>query len=306
MRDGSSFSHLLRLTRAQFLPVIISPVLVGTALAWWTDRALELAPFVLVLLGCVFLHLASNTIDDAYDFESGVDVVSNNMFPADFGGWKPLPRGLMTFSQAKLVAYFFFLLGATIGLYLTLLTGPVVLVLGLVGAFFAYFHVSPPLRLGYRGLGLSEFGIFLSFGVLPVLGSFYVQAVSVNFLSVIVGIPLGLLTASVLINHDQIFFDPYLKAGKRSLTVTLGRKHAMQAAFALTLLAYAVVALAVARSLLPITCLLVFGTVPFFAMQTRLYLRRAETPLHYVKLTQLTLVLSVLYGVLFSAGLVIA
>ena len=61
------------------------------------------------------------------------------------------------------------------------------------------------------------------------------------------GIPIGLLTASVLINHDQIFFDPYLKAGKRSLAVTLGRKHAMESAFVFTLLAYAVVALAVAQ-----------------------------------------------------------
>ncbi len=306
MGDNASFSHLLRLTRAQFLPVIISPVLVGTALAWWINRTFELTSFTLVLLGCILLHLASNTIDDAYDFESGVDVVSNDMFPPDFGGWKPLPRGLVTFGQAKFVAYVFFILGAVIGLYLTVLTGPVVLLLGLVGVFFAYFHVSPPLRLGYRGLGFSEFGIFLSFGVLPVVGSYYVQAVSVTFLSILVGIPLGLLTASVLINHDQIFFDPYVKAGKRSLTVTLGRKQAMEAAFILTLLAYVIVGLTVARSLLPITCLLVLGTAPLFALQTRLYLRRAETPIHYVKITQLTLVLSVLFGILLSAGLVIA
>lgn len=306
MGDGSPISHLLRLTRAQFLPVMISPVLVGAALAWWTHRIFELGAFLLVLFGCVLLHLASNTIDDAYDFESGVDVVSNDMFPPDFGGWKPLPRGLMTFSQAKLAAYIFFILGATIGLFLTVLTGPVILVLGLIGAFFAYFHVSPPLRLGYRGLGLSEFGVFLSFGVLPVVGSFYVQAVSVTSLSIIVGIPIGLLTAAILINHDQIFFDPYLKAGKRSLAVTLGRKHAVEAAFVLTLLAYVVVSLAVGWTWLPATCLLVFGTAPFFALQTQLYLRRAESQLHYVKLTQLTFGLSVLFGVLFSIGLVIA
>lgn len=305
MGDNAPLSHLLRLTRAQFLPVIISPVLVGTALAWWTNRTFELTSFTLVLLGCILLHLASNTIDDAYDFESGVDVVSNNMFPPDFGGWKPLPRGLMTFSQAKSVAYIFFLVGAAVGLYLTILTGPVVLVLGLIGVFFAYFHVSPPLRLGYRGLGLSEFGIFLSFGVLPVVGSFYVQTVSVTSMSVLVGIPLGLLTASVLINHDQIFFDPYVKAGKRSLAVILGRKQAMNAAFILTFLAYAVVGLAVARALLPITSLLVLGTSPLFALQTSLYLQRADTPMHYVTLTQVTLVLSVLFGILLSAGLVI-
>ncbi len=303
---GSSLSHVARLARAQFLPVIISPVLVGTALAWWTDRVFDLHFFLFVLLGCILLHLASNTIDDAYDFESGVDVLSNDMFPPDFGGWKPIPRGIITLAQAKVWAYSFFVLSAAIGLYLTLSTGPLVLLLGLIGAFFAYFHVSPPLRLGYRGLGLSELGIFLSFGVLPVIGSFYVQTVSVTLLSLIAGVPIGLLTAAVLMNHDQIFYDPYLKAGKRSLTVTLGRRHAMQAALTLTLLAYVVVALAIVQSLIPITCFLVLGTLPLFVLQTRLYSQPAKSPLHYVKLTQVTFALSVLFGVLLSIGFLIA
>lgn len=304
MRD-SSLTYLSRLTRAQFLPVIASPVLVGTALGWWTRRTFDLPLFALVLTGCILLHLASNTIDDAYDFESGVDVVSNSMFPPDFGGWKPLPRGFMTFDQAKIWAYLFFLLGAAIGLYITIVTGPIVLLLGLVGVFFAYFHVSPPLKLGYRGLGLSEFGIFLSFGVLPVIGSFYVQTLAVSFASVIVGFPIGLLTAAVLINHDQIFFDPYVKAGKRSLTVTLGRKQAMRTAFILTVFAYALVVVAAAQSLVPITSLLVLATLPLLAIQAKLYLQPAANPLHYVKLTQVTFALSVGFGVLFSLGFVI-
>lgn len=116
--------------------------------------------FDLVVLGSVLIHLAANAIDDVYDYESQVGVVSNRMFPPDFGGWKILPRGVMTFRQAKLTAYFFFMLTLIVGLYLTVLTGPVVLSLGAVGLFFAYFHVAPPLRLGYCGLGLSELGIF--------------------------------------------------------------------------------------------------------------------------------------------------
>ena len=84
-------SIILRLSRAQFLPVILSPVLVGTALAWWTNRTFSPYLFGLVVLGSISIHLAANTVDDVYDFESQVDVVSNNMFPPDFGGWKVLP-----------------------------------------------------------------------------------------------------------------------------------------------------------------------------------------------------------------------
>jgi len=269
------------------------------------DRAFNVLTFGLVVLGSITAHLAANTIDDAYDYTSGVDVVSNSMFPPDFGGWKPLPRGFITFGHAKLVAYLFFSVTILVGLYLTLVAGPLLLLLGAVGIFFAYFHVAPPLRLGYRGLGLSEIGIFLSFGVLPVIGSFYVQSSYVSTLSLITGMPLGLLTTSVLINHDQIFYDPYVKAGKRSFTVTVGRKPAMTTALILTLFSYAIVLAAALGKLIPMTTLLVFLTLPLFIMQTKLYTTPAQSPLHYVKLTQATFALSIIFGVLLALGLAV-
>lgn len=303
--SSSTSGRIFRLARAQFLPIMISPVLIGTALAWSAQRVFIPLIFALVLLASVLLHLGANAIDDVYDFESGVDVISNNMFPADFGGWKVLPRGLMTFKRAKRLAYSFFLPAIIIGLYLAYVAGPIVLVLGLVGVFFAYFHVAPPLRLGYRGLGLSEFGIFLSFGLLPVVGSYYVQATAVSTLSLLIGVPPGLLTACVLINHDQIFFDPYSKAGKRSFAVTVGRKAAIVTAALLTLLSYLVVLGAIVARLIPVTSGLVFFTLPLFLFQLRLYSTPASSPLHYVKLTQATMVLSVLFGILLALGLVI-
>jgi 1,4-dihydroxy-2-naphthoate octaprenyltransferase len=301
----SRASLILRLTRAQFLPVILSPVLVGSLLAWWMVGRFSLLLFAMVVLGGIFLHLASNTIDDAFDYESGVDVISNNMFPPDFGGWKVLPRGLMTFSQAKLIAYLLFSAAALVGLYLTVVTGPVVLLLGVIGVFFAYFHVAPPLRLGYRGLGLSELGIFLSFGVLPVVGSFYVQTGYVSLLSIFLGIPVGLLTVSLLMNHDQIFFDAYQKGSKLSLTVTLGRGKATLTVFIMTLASYVMIMTAVIGRLLPFSALLVLLTVPLFIVQMKLYRTSARPPLHYVKLTQTTLALSTVFGLLLSLSLLL-
>jgi 1,4-dihydroxy-2-naphthoate octaprenyltransferase len=303
--SNSTSGRVIRLARAQFIPVIISPVLVGTALAWSVQRAFVPLIFALALLASVLLHLGANAIDDVYDFESGVDVMSNNMFPADFGGWKVLPRGLMTFKRAKLLAYSFLILAVGIGFYLAYVAGPIVLVLGLVGVFFAYFHVAPPLRLGYRGLGLSEFGIFLSFGILPVLGSYYIQTSNVSMLSLLMGIPPGLLTVCVLVNHDQIFFDPYSKAGKRSFTVTVGRRTAMLTTAVLTLFSYLIILGAIVARLLPVLSGLVFFTLPLFLFQLRLYSTPAASPLHYVKLTQATMALSVLFGVLLALGLIV-
>jgi 1,4-dihydroxy-2-naphthoate octaprenyltransferase len=261
--------------------------------------------FGLVIFGSACIHLAANTIDEAYDYASGVDVLSNSMFPPDFGGWKPLPRGMMTFGQAKILAYAFFTATIFIGLYLTYLMGPIVLLLGSIGVFFAYFHVAPPLRLGYRGLGLSELGIFLSFGVLPVMGGFFVQTGYMSAASVLAGIPVGFLTTSVLINHDQIFFDAYQKAGKRSYAVAVGRRRAIATTFIFTLVSYLIIVASGVLKLLPIAALLILLSLPLFIAQIRLYRKPAESPLHYVKLTQTTFALSIMFGLLLSIGLVL-
>ncbi len=296
-------SRVFRLSRTQFLPVILSPILVGTALAWWSKHTFSPFLFALVVLGSIAFHLAANTIDDVYDFESGVDVLSNDMFPPNFGGWKILPRGLMTFGEAKLAAYLFFIITILVGLYLTVLTGPIVLLLGAVGLFFAYFHVAPPLRLGYRGWGLSELGIFFSFGVLPVIGSFYVQSGHVSSSSILLGVPLGFLTTTVLINHDQIFFEAYQKTGKRSYTVTAGRGKARATAFLLTLASYFTVLGAIIGKLFPSASGLVLLTLPLFIKQIQMYRTPARSPLHYVKLTQTTFAMSVIFGLTLAIGL---
>ena len=296
---------IFRLSRAQFLPVILSPVVVGTTLAWWTNRTFSPLLFGLVVLGSISLHLGANTIDDVYDFESGVDVVSNNMFPPDFGGWKILPRGLMSFGGAKRTAYFFFILATGIGLGLVYLRGPIVLLLGLIGLFFAYFRVAPPLKLGYRGLGLGELGILVAFGILPVTGSFYVQAGDLSPLPVLIGLALGLLTTCLLMNHDQIFFEAYQKSGKKSLTVTLGRHQACAVAFTLTFVSYLIVIVGILVRLVPATSGLALLTIPLFFKQIQLYRTPAESPLHYVKLTQTTFALSVIFGLLLALGLLI-
>ena len=73
----------------------------------------------------------------------------------------------------------------------------------------------------------------------------------------------------------------------------------------LTLLSYLIVLGAIVARLIPLESGLVFFTLPLFLYQLRLYVSPATSPLHYVKLTQATMALSVLFGVLLASGLVI-
>ena len=242
----------LRLTRFQFIPLIILPALAGTALAFSNHHNIDFAFLGLVAVGVALLHLGANAVDDCYDYENGVDQIANSIFPKDFGGWKPIPRGFISLRDGKIVSLILFALSLSIGAYFWLVVGPWAFVLGLFGFLLALFYCAPPLKLDYRGIGLGELAIFLSFGPIPVLGAYYVQAGSLNLSALLVSIPIGIMTVVVLIDHDLIFYEVYSKARKLSLGTVLGRKNALFVSLGLTMLSFAMVIILALARILPI------------------------------------------------------
>jgi 1,4-dihydroxy-2-naphthoate octaprenyltransferase len=103
---------------------------------------------------------------------------------------------------------------------------PLALAFGAVGFLLAFFYVAPPLRLAYIGRGLGELDILLSFGVLPLVGAFYVQAGTVTLAVLLASLPIGLYTMSVLYFHHFLHWRGDLAAGKITPVVALGERGA--------------------------------------------------------------------------------
>src|SRR5579875_760523 len=238
-RSGK-LSIFLRLTRAQFLPLIILPVSVGTALAYSSTHSTNAELFGLALAGSVFLHLGANAIDDCYDYE----------------GWKPIPRNLISLPVAKALSFLLLGLSLSFGVYLSIRVGYWALILGLIGVALAYFYTAPPLKLDYRGIGLGELAIFAAFGPVPVLGSYYVQTGILSMEAFLISIPIGIMTVTILLDHDLIFFEVYRASKKLSLTTVLGRKKALKLSFALTIASYVVILMLAAYRILPVSSIL--------------------------------------------------
>ncbi|MBI3840414.1 MAG: prenyltransferase [Thaumarchaeota archaeon] len=301
---GEKVRLIPRLVRAQFTPIMIAPVVLGAALAWHVDGAFSPSLFLLVALGAVCLHLAANAIDDVYDYVNGTDAVAEKMFPPDAPGWKPIPRGSLTLGDAFKVSYMLYGASLAIGAALSFVVGWYALAIALPGIILSYFYTAPPLRLDYRGLGLGELSILLGFGPIPALGAYYVMAGHLSALPVLVAVPTGLMTVSVLISHDQIFYDVYLQSGKRSLTVVLGRR---RASILLTLLgaaAYLMVAAMVAVQIAPTLGLLALGGLPLFFKLADLR-GAVRTPPEYGRRTSLAFLQSTIFTGLLAAGLVL-
>ncbi|HZW55726.1 MAG TPA: prenyltransferase [Nitrososphaerales archaeon] len=267
----------------QFIPLVILPAIVGAAFSFSISHKINLLYLVLTCSGVILLHLGANAIDDAYDYENGVDALANSMFPPDFGGWKPLPRGLISLRGAKVISYALLLSSLALAGLFWYLVGLWAFVLGLVGVVLAVVYTAPPLKLDYRGLGLGEASIFFAFGPIPVLGSFFIQSGSLSVNAFLVSVPIGLMTVTILLDHDLIFLEVYREAKKLSLTPVLGRKKALALSLGLTLVAYILVASLVAANILPIWSLVApIASLLILMRKIQAFARPNEPPPFYV------------------------
>jgi 1,4-dihydroxy-2-naphthoate octaprenyltransferase len=283
----SGVEIFFRLTRFQFVPLVILPGLTGTALVYFIGRNVNFLYFALVIAGISLLHLGANAIDDCYDYENGVDQVSNSIFPMDFQGWKPLPRGLISLTNAKIVSFSLFAGSLAIAAYLAFQVGVWALVLGFLGFLFAFIYSAPPLKLDYRGLGLGELAIFLSFGPIPVLGAFYVQTGMLTAQALLLSLPIGVLTVTILIDHDLIFYEAYSQARKFSLATVLGRRRALYTSLCLTILAYSiVVACILIRFLPPASLVAPIASALVLLRKAKTFNISNEVPHFYASFTQ--------------------
>jgi len=256
----------LRAARAPFLTASVLPVLVGSTLPFWIRPegfAFNLPLFIEALVGVVLVHMGANLSNGYYDHVSGADPSNPN--PGVLSGGS----GLIT--SGALPARFFlrssivcFVLGAAIGLHLNwLLPGNLVLVLGAIGILSAHFYTAPPLRFSYRGLG--EIVVGLCFGVLPVVGAYFVQAELVSWNVLLASLPITFAVVLVLWVNEIADRKPDEAAGKRTLVVALGgRASARVAVTLLAILVFATLFAAVfTGSLIPLTlvAVLAFGLV---------------------------------------------
>lgn len=221
--------HLLfQATRARTLPVMLAPVLIGSVLAWQQGTPFQWTLCVLALLGALAAHLGANIVNDVFDFAEGTDQAAQKMAPEGTTlatGSQALMRGQLTLRAYRGLAAALFALALLCGIILTLFR-PWTLAFGVAGFLLAFFYVAPPLRLAYVGRGLGELDILISFGVLPLVGSYYVQAGNVTPVALLASLPIGLYTTAVLYFHHFLHWRADQAVGKITPVVALGEKSA--------------------------------------------------------------------------------
>jgi 1,4-dihydroxy-2-naphthoate octaprenyltransferase len=221
VRPKLSFGWLfLRTTRLPFLTATLVPVLLGLAVASWTN-GFNWWLALLTLVGAACIHLGLNVANDVFDTASGADEANVN--PTQFsGGSRVVLYGLASLRTIALLSFGFYAVGIAIGIGLAAARGWDLLWLGVAGVILSVFYTAPPFRLVHRGLG--EIVVALGFGPIMTLGAYFVQAQEYDVEPFLVSIPVGILIALVLYVNEVPDRPADAAAGKRTLPVRFSKE----------------------------------------------------------------------------------
>jgi 1,4-dihydroxy-2-naphthoate octaprenyltransferase len=212
--------------RPRTLPAAIAPVVVASALAGpdfnWFRAALALKVGVWLQIG----------VNYANDYSDGVKGTDTNRI----GPTRLVASGLASAKSVKLAAYISFLIASIAGVWLALLTSPLLIGVGVLAIAAAWGYTGGKNPYGYRGLG--ELSVFVFFGLVATVGTYYAQTEKITILSFIVAIPMGALACAILaVNNIRDRAQDEL-VGKRTVAVRLGDLRARRSFVALLVLAH--------------------------------------------------------------------
>lgn len=200
--------------RPRTLPAAIAPVAVATALA---GSEAVILPALLALFVALALQIGVNY---ANDYSDGIRGTDNDRV----GPIRLTASGIATPQSVKRAAFLAFGFSAVAGLALAAMTSWWLIAVGAAAILAAWGYTGGKNPYGYNGLG--ELFVFIFFGLVATVGTYFVQVEEITMDSILIAIPMGTFSCALLaINNirDRALDAP---AGKKTLAVRLGDRRA--------------------------------------------------------------------------------
>mgnify|MGYP006282423701 FL=1 len=196
--------------RTRTLPAAITPVIVGAAIAY---PKFNLLNALLCLVVGLALQIAVNYANDYSDGVRGTD--SERVGPT-----RLVASGLATAAEVKRAAYIGFGIAAIAGFYLSIRSSLALLVIGALAIISAWRYTGGNNPYGYRGLG--ELYVFIFFGLVATLGTFYAQTGIITLEATVAAISNGAVSCALLAVNNIRDIESDTKANKLTLAVRIG------------------------------------------------------------------------------------
>lgn len=281
-------------TRPWSFPASVMPVVVTLTYLFWSGCDIDWIVGVWTLVNVVLFHAAGNTWSDYHDYKYGVD-------SEDTIGGVSITGGEFTAHEIKMLSLTLLSVAVTGGLFLLWLKGLPVLLLGAAGCLLTLLY--PWMK--YRALG--DVDIFLTYSILPMIGTSYVTT-GLFYCDVLwLSVPVGLITVAILHANNMRDVQYDRRAKIKTFVMKIGNK-ASAYIYAFELL-------------LPfvwcVVCMF-FGVLPIWSLLVLVALKPAidnvRSALNYIAdgdnvvahHDELTAKLQLLFSLLLSASFIIA
>ena len=262
----TKFKAWVSAARLRTLPLSVSGIIVGTGLAWpkFSGHPNFLLVFLLAILTTLLLQILSNFANDYGDGVKGTDNETR------IGPQRALQSGIISAQEMKkgiVVSSILSLVSALLLIYVSFgrdhfLTSVFFFVLGGACVAAAIKYTVGKGAYGYRGLG--DLFVFIFFGLVSVMGSYYLYSQELNFWVALCAIAVGNLSISVLNINNMRDLDADKNVGKYTLAVKLGREKAKVYHYGIILFALlAFIAYAIHAGFVYYQYFFILGYIPF-------------------------------------------
>ena len=283
-------------TRPAFLSVTFFAVMIGLATAS-TGGKVDLLRAVVTLVFALCAHAGVNVLNDYYDALNGSDAANTERLYPYTGGSRFIQNGVLSLRATRWFGYTLMAAVIPAGLWLSLVSAPALLGIGLAGLLIGWAYSAPPLQLMCRGLG--ELAIAAGWW-LVVVGSDFVQRGSFAPLPMIAAVSYALLVVNILYINQFPDRRADASAGKRTLVVRLGPRKARWGYVAIAVLAHAWLYGAIRADWLPLlSALALVSSVPAY-MAAGTLLRHARHPARFRSAISASILAANLHGLLLA------
>ncbi len=218
--------------RPRTLPLAMTPVILGTALAWAEGAPHAWLPALAALLCSLLIQAGTNIHNDVSDFEKGNDL------PDRVGPLRITAAGWAPPATVRRVAVMVFTAAFVLGIYLANVGGWPIVAVGLASLGAGWLYSGGPRPISHTPLG--EICVFVFFGLVAVGGSHWLQAGSLSLASFLGGCAIGAPAAAVLMVNNYRDMVGDRRAGRLTLASLLGPRASRQFYVLLLLLPFAV------------------------------------------------------------------
>ena len=204
-------------SRPKTLIFIVSPVLIGTAMAL-TTGSFSLMTFLCTLIAGLSIQIGTNYANDYFDYLKGADTNDRK------GPLRVMQAGLVSAIAMKRAIALILALAAVSGSYLIWEGGWIFGALLILSIALSILYTGGPYPLAYLGLG--ECFVFVFYGPVAVLGTYYLQTQTFSLEALIASIAPGMLAIVPIALNNLRDLEEDKRAEKKTLAVRFGQRFA--------------------------------------------------------------------------------